>query len=786
MSSITYFIRWARGRLPTVFAMLGLFILAVAIPATAQVAHEDPGKVLPSTSTSLDVQISVQLGHTLIYLDNVSYDIQASNISHAWGSYFQFNQTAVMAMNMIRQLNQSDPDYDRIGEELNLTNADLAAFVVSSDSYNATRLRYDQAIAGSDIANASLYRVLLSDRYLRTVYSYTNLSSNVSDLMPLLKNKNIDTRPMLDSQNNLNSYFSWLNLDYGSLGIGSNGSNGSILYCGANQSIATVGSDVRLSVYLVDSQGQPINSSHVNFYLNNQPLGSNMTDDKGRTYVDYIVPATIEQDNLRAQAEYVPANGAAPGVYSNPVLLQVTDLYTTISMNLGQDNASYGDTVVVTGQLNPLYGVYAGGRTVIILLGDVPVGATVTDDNGSYEYDLHIAPDALAGSFMLNAVYSQNPGDVLLGSVSDEALLNITAQNTDMTLSGPEFANLGDAAAFKGTLFSASGKPVSGANVSLYIDDQISGNGMTDDSGVYLISAIMPDSSAAGAHEIFSTFNPALGASLNGSASSPMKVHFNDTGKKIDVQGMPLVLFADDQLNLTGTLSTGAGAPIANRSLDFKVAGINVTAAVTDDSGSFNISCVATSGMLPTLSGVTITGEGSPSVLYDRQVLLIPFDKWKVLGALVILGALISGIFVVIRRPVARGQLLGRAISHEPETAAGQSHRPDFEIDREIPQIKAAMDKNDARSSLILIYAAARKAIALSGLEVTDAMTEDGFYDKTAAAFPRVAPPLRYIVSSYQSSIDTHRTFSTTELEMALKCLVYINRELTALQEGLT
>ncbi len=407
----------------------------------------------------------------------------------------------------------------------------------------------------------------------------------------------------------------------------------------------------------------------------------------------------------------------------------------------------------------------------------MPAGSTITDDNGSYEYDLSITPETLAGNFMLNGVYQQSPGDVLLGSVSDETSLHVTAQNSNMTLSCPAFANLGDTAVFNGTLFSASGRPVSRANVYLYIDDQLSGNGTTDDNGVYMISAVIPDNETAGDHQVFTTFNPGIGVSLNGAASSLAEIHFNDTGKKIDVQGVPLVLFADDRPNLTGTLFTGAGALIPNRSLNIKVAGLDAIASVTDGAGNFNASYTGTGVGLPMLSAVTISDAASSSVLYDQKVLLIPFDKWKVLGFLVIMAALISGAFVIVRRPVDRGPSQPKLKALEAPT---RQSKPDFDVQGEISLVKASMERNDARTALILIYAAARKAVTLSGVEVTDAMTEDSFYDKAAAAFPRVAPPLRYIVITYQSAIDTHSAFSSAELEMALKCLVYIDRELTA------
>ncbi len=751
-----------------------LLSLAAMAIAGAQVAHEDPRMALPTTSTASSDQISALLSHSLTYFDNVSYSVKTFDFVQAGHSYYRFNQSCTELETMIWQLNNSNRDYDAISASLNSTNTGLSSFIDNANNYDHSRQLYNESVASDDIANVSVYKVLVSDRYFRIIDSYDDISSNISALSTLLQGKNVDTRPIQDSLNNFNSYIDWLNEDYGSLGIGA---NGSVLYCGSNQSVATIGSDVRLSAYLVDSQGQPMKNSNVNFYVDNRLLGSNTTNDKGRSYIDYIVPATVERDLQHLQAEYVPAAASAPGIYSNPVLLHVTDLYTTISIHLDKDEAAYGDTVIISGQLSPLYGVYAGGRTINILYGDMPAGTAITGDNGSYEYDLSITPETLAGTFMLNGVYQQNPGDILLGSVSDETSLHVTAQNTSMALSCPAFANLGDMAMFNGTLLSASGKPVSGANVYLYIDDQESGNGTTDDNGAYTISVAISDDATAGAHEVYTTFNPGIGVSLAGAASSLAEIHFNDTGKKIDAQGVPLVLFADDRPNMTGTLSTGAGALIPNRSLSIKVAGLSAITSVTDGAGNFNASYAGTGGGLPSLSTVRISDTTSSIVLYDRPVLLIPFDKWKVLGFFVILAALISGAFVIVRRPMDRGPALPRVKSLDTPKRLS---KPDFDVQGEISLVRASMEKNDAKTALILIYAAARKAVALSGVEVTDAMTEDSFYDKAAAAFPRVAPPLRYIVISYQSAVDTHSAFSATELEMALKCLVYIDRELTA------
>jgi len=246
--------------------------------AGAQVAHEDPRVVLPTTSTASSDEISALLSHSLTYFDNVSYSVRTFDFTQAGHSYYRFNQSCVELETMIWQLNNSNRDYDAIGASLNSTNTALSSFIDNANNYDHSRQLYNESVASDDIANVSVYKVLVSDRYFRIIDSYDDISSNISALSTQLQGKNVDTRPIQDSLNNFNSYIDWLNEDYGSLGIGA---NGSVLYCGANQSIATIGSDVRLSAYLVDSQGQPMKNSSVSFYVDNRLLGSNTTNECG-------------------------------------------------------------------------------------------------------------------------------------------------------------------------------------------------------------------------------------------------------------------------------------------------------------------------------------------------------------------------------------------------------------------------------------------------------------------------------------------------------------------------
>jgi hypothetical protein len=87
---------------------------------------------------------------------------------------------------------------------------------------------------------------------------------------------------------------------------------------------------------------------------------------------------------------------------------------------------------------------------------------------------------------------------------------------------------------------------------------------------------------------------------------------------------------------------------IANLTLTVNVAAYNTTAAMTDVSGSFNASYTVTGAESPGLLTLTIADAASP--LYSGQALLLPYDKSKVLGVLVIVVVVITGFFLVFRR----------------------------------------------------------------------------------------------------------------------------------------
>jgi hypothetical protein len=755
-----------------------MLLAAIAIvPAGAQVAHEDPANAMPGQSISTDKNLTILLGKILKSNDDISISLNDRNFSSASGSYYVFDQRYGTLKTMIWQLNNSSADYQAIGDNLDSMDIGLKALIYNSRSYSDTRLGYDNALLSGDLANVSIDKGIIRDRYANIINSYNDVRSNSTALMTRLEGKDVDLRPLQDSLNKYDSYINWLNEDYGSLGLDN---NSTILGFSMDRSEVSSGDSVKFTFRLIDNQSHLISDSIVGVYIDNQLIGSNVTNGKGAGFIDYVVPSTIEKDLLHVQAQYIPANESLPRVYSNPpLLLHISGLQTIISMNIDRDTASYGDTVNISGRLSSFFRPTVSGRAVDIYDGDTLIGSAVTDDNGSYSYALQISPDISSNNLTLHAIFPKRANDIFLSSYTEEKALTMITQDTTLTFNGPEAVNLGDTADFNGTLFSHSGRPVSGVNVSLYIDDALSGNGTTDAGGAYSIPALMPDNATAGKHTVYASYDPGSGVSLTGSSSSRVEISFIDTGRKVAIWNMPMLLFKGDTLNLTGTLSTGAGTPIPDRALYVNVSDINATIAVTDGEGNFYSPYTATGG--EAFGPCTVTVADASAILYTGQVYLVPYDKWKLSGALIISALIISGAILAFRT-LRKSRRIKRQIKTDrsahvsvPETAVKPMPELEFNMDNEISMIREAIGPNDVKTALTLIYQASRKAALQAGLEVTDSMTEEEFYHYTISAYPSVAEPLEYIINSYGSATYARIDFSASELDTALNYLIDIN-----------
>lgn len=104
-----------------------------------------------------------------------------------------------------------------------------------------------------------------------------------------------------------------------------------------------------------------------------------------------------------------------------------------------------------------------------------------------------------------------------------------------------------------------------GVNVSVTLDGIATENFTTNENGVFNGSFNIPYDISPGNYGLYAAFNPLPGSSLGASSAGPVFINLTDSGSKIVVEGMPPLLFRGESLNVTGTLTTGNGMPIAGK-----------------------------------------------------------------------------------------------------------------------------------------------------------------------------------------------------------------------------
>lgn len=746
------------------FALVLLLLMPICVQGWGQVVHENPSAATPSRSQPVDDQMASLLEKMMANLDDISAAVEGGNFTSARASYSTFFSSFTKYNDLMWQLNLSESDYRSIADQMNFTNDQTRAIIDEAEAYKIGSTQYDQAFASGDPANASSYAARARDSYANISSSYGGLRQNATLLGRVLMDRDLDTGHLDSSIGSLDRLMVQYNMTYRNLSIATNGPE---LSLNAVRSNISVGDDVIFRAVLKDVNGTPMYGGKVMVYVDGSPAGFFMADIVGEGSVRYVVPINVSGNHVLVHAEYVPSSG--PIVVSNYVYLYIQDLPATLMVDLDRDNASFGDTVNVTG------GLIAGGqpmpyRPIEISFNGSHIANVHTDKYGSYSYALLIGPSTPAGPYIVNAAYHQKPDDLLLNSSSSDKTLSIYARATRLTMNAPDALSPGDVAGLTGSLTTENGLPIAGANVTVYIDGAAAGTGMTDINGSYGVAVIVPQSASAGDHNIYASFSPGAGKALMESSSAPIVVSFRDSGQKLEAGGVPLMAFPGDRLDISVALLTGNGMPIPDKALNISMFGAGETAFLTGARGDFNLSYNVTGNEPAGLSSIKIVDRGTANTLYETSVLLIPYDRSIVLGAFILLIAAVAAVLLYRRYAVRKPEKAVETVETpmEPRIAP---EKTTFNVEEEAERIRASMGGPDMRAATTQAYLASRKLLALMGLKLDDSMTHHEAYRAAEARFPEASRPLKYIVDLYEKAVFAGRQPDARELELAINSL---------------
>ncbi len=344
-----------------------------------------------------------------------------------------------------------------------------------------------------------------------------------------------------------------------------------------------------------------------------------------------------------------------------------------------------------------------------------------------------------------------------------------------------------------GRLVSENGLNVSGAKVLAYLDSVDIGDGLTDGNGSYAIQAMIPYDSTSGNHSIYAVYMPA-GGSLSGSYSDKDAVRVNAIHQVMAINGTPLVLFSNDTLNVTGSLHTDSGAPVASQFVTVRVSDTISGTVTTDQSGDFSFSRTVNGFDPAGFYDVSVSLPSSVDVepADAGHVLILPVDKAI---AITFFAAILVILFVLvllanagmspdklIRLATGRLRLEADIDDEAPAEPSSTALNAVVPVAPAPPQIPANIGERIGSGSLmeaaVSIYTTARRIAISRGVKVRDSDTHREFYRMAVKSYPFLADHLRPIVDTYERMRYGHLDASAADLQDSLSGLTSMQAEL--------
>ena len=765
--------------------LVSSIVLASTLPSAAHTIHENPMALTTSQSVNLDELSQSLMQSIMANLDDISRTVANGQYNESREYYKKLALSFGQYQTLMRQLNLSAADYQNITDNMNLTGIEISTLINTSEFYKYSLSNYTYSVNNGDSANASIFARQIQDNYSLVSSTYSGLKRNATNLEKIFQGSNIDVSSFNDSIKNFDTHMRDLNSSYNKMGFGINGST---LRLSSNRDLVQIGDSIRLSVILSDRNKTAIPNATVTVILDDHMAGALVTDSLGTGFVDCSIPRNVSSDHVHIVAQYLPFAGVASGADSNEVYVNVTSLDTYLDLTMAVSNLTYLDQANVSGYLTAVNGIRAPGKAVSFSLDGRPPGDATTDENGSLSYSFTLQPDMTVGSHILHAVYNGSTTDAFRGSSTDIEF-NATALNTMLTLT--PVANtyaLGDMASIGGMLSTAGGIPVPGVNVSINIDGIYAGNGTTNKNGDYNASIHVPYILTPGSHDLYAAIVSSPNGSLGASSAGPVSINLTDSGKKIVVKGMSPLLFKGEPVNVTGTLTTGNGMPIPEKSLNFSLNGLVNTVIETGERGDFNVQNISTDNATPGLYTLMVSDGNSTAVLYSGSALLSPFGRMATYGVIILLILLVLIIAVLVyprvrRKPEKMVKPTVNILKAEKELPQAPMV-PVFNFEDEVASTKSHVASGDLKTALTNIYLASRKIASIQGVDVKDSMTHVEFYSRATYEIPSLSMPLRRIVNGYEKAIYANEEITVPEINCILVDLGEISKIIGQKREG--
>ena len=276
-----------------------------------------------------------------------------------------------------------------------------------------------------------------------------------------------------------------------------------------------------------------------------------LTNKNGNYSYTYTIPYK-KPGKYTVNAEFVPIEEPLLSSYASSYFV-IIPTNTTLTMESKPDSGIFGDIITISGTLLTVNRSPVPDADISISLDNRTISSVKTDYNGSYTYDLHIQ-GIPAGVHSLKADFI--PDDQPLFSSRNTTSIKLMATNTSLTiLAEPESAQFNDIVQISGRLVAEPDLILSGAKITISLDDKILENIYTDDNGNYQYILKVP-AIHEGTHSIKSEYLPDDELLIRSGNNSTITVIPTNTSIKIYGPG---TVHQDNYLNISWGVTTEKG-----------------------------------------------------------------------------------------------------------------------------------------------------------------------------------------------------------------------------------
>ncbi|MDL2270808.1 Ig-like domain-containing protein, partial [Methanobrevibacter sp. OttesenSCG-928-I08] len=245
------------------------------------------------------------------------------------------------------------------------------------------------------------------------------------------------------------------------------------------------GETIYLNTYLTDEKNKPLENKNVDFYINDEKIGSAKTNSKGLANLTHI------SKDINNKKWYCQFNGDDTYAKSQSTInnLEIHKKNSKINFEVNGDK-QIGSTLQLKSNLTSS-GKPLDGERVIFEVNGKFIGTGITDENGIATFDYKIASK---GTYIFTSEYSGN--NKYLG---DRAMFRTIHIDVD-PIKKPtsiSFKVIGDETVGStlelSSNLTSSGKAVANEPVFFKLNGQVIGKSITNSDGIATIKYIIPN-----------------------------------------------------------------------------------------------------------------------------------------------------------------------------------------------------------------------------------------------------------------------------------------------------